>query len=388
MTIRNFAGVVCALALAFSVANAHHVEECPDPNGTPNSCDSDGDGNDDNADNCTLVQNELQRDTDGDGMGNMCDPDFNNDNQINFADLQVMKDNFFQPGDTLTDLNGDGQTNFADLNMMSDMFFDQPGPGTELPICECYFSGDCQFGSFCNYGPGSYTVEDSCVWRGEKPSGTPGFGCSFEVDATTGAWPPGVCDGLCDRSDRGSHIGLEDKGLVAQTVSIWGQAMLEPSVAGGGPVDPELAQEASAIQFQGANIPYQLGRYTADALAMAAGGSFHDYFCHFEGHPEDDNPPTVDLAGDACRIQSGQITIQALAAEIRTPGSAAGLMKQIMAVCPDWQNMFQTDCAAGPGALKCAVQRIEDMAYYLRTPPIAPAADYDPMQRILGEAAR
>ena len=162
--------------------------------------------------------------------------------------------------------------------------------------------------------------------------------------------------------------------------------MLEPSVAGGGPVDPDLAREAWAIDFEGINVGTMLGRYTADALALAAGEPFHDYFCHFEGHPEDENPPTVDLAGDTCRIQSGQITIQALASEIRTPGTAAGIMSQIMAVCPNWQTMFQTDCAAGPRALKCAVERIEGMAHFLRTPPIVPAAEYDPVRQILGES--
>ncbi len=376
------------MSLALTAANAHHVEECPDPNGTPNSCDSDGDGKDDNADNCTLVVNVLQRDTDGDGMGNRCDADFDQNNQIDFADLQVMKDNFFQPGDTVTDLDGDGSTNFVDLNLMADMFFDQPGPGIEAPICNCYFSGDCASGSFCNYGPGSFSTEDSCVWRGEKPNGVPDWGCSFEVDATTGAWPPGVCDGRCDPPGRGSSIGYEDKTLVTQTVSLWGQAMIEPSAAGGGPVDPDLARAAWAIEFQGVNVATMLGRYTADVLALAAGEPFHDYFCHFEGHPEDENPPTVDLAGDTCRIQAGQYAVQALTSEIRTPGTAAGIMTQIMAVCPDWQNMFQTDCQAGPGALKCAVERIEGMAHFLRTPPIVPAAGYDPVQQILGEASR
>ena len=30
------------------------------------------------------------------------------------------------------------------------------------PSCTCYFSGDCVSGSFCDYGPGGFPVEDIC----------------------------------------------------------------------------------------------------------------------------------------------------------------------------------------------------------------------------------
>lgn len=90
--------------------------------------DTDSDGILDNGDNCTLVANPDQRDTDGDRYGNVCDPDFNNDGLVNFVDLQRMKSVFFNLGDLDEDLTGDGAVNFADLTRMKDLFFAAPGP--------------------------------------------------------------------------------------------------------------------------------------------------------------------------------------------------------------------------------------------------------------------
>ncbi|MBT8144930.1 MAG: hypothetical protein KJO55_09535 [Gammaproteobacteria bacterium] len=367
MKLRN--ALVLLLLLPF-MAQAQVINQCT--NGSdPNYCDTDDDGFGDNEDNCTLVANPAQRDTDGDHFGNMCDPDLDNDGAVNFTDLTIMKGAFFSTGDTDTDLNGDGITNFVDLTIMKASFFGTPGPTAtdpEQPPCNCYFSGDCAAGSFCDYGPGGFTVEDICVWRGEKPEGTPDWGCSFEVNAGTGGWPPGVCDGRCVSATEGSFIGFENQALIGQTLNVWAQAMIEPSAAGGGPVDSQLANVATAIQFEGQGVPLMLGRHAADALAMAAGEPFHLYFCHYEGHPEDLDPPVVNLAGDSCRIEAGYLTVQALAAEIEEPGAAPAIMAGIVDICPDWQNMFGTQCDAGPDALKCATNFVQAQAHFLRTP--------------------
>ena len=46
--------------------------------------DTDGDGDSaDDADNCTLVSNPTQCDSDGDGYGNRCDGDLNNNSFTN-----------------------------------------------------------------------------------------------------------------------------------------------------------------------------------------------------------------------------------------------------------------------------------------------------------------
>jgi hypothetical protein len=60
---------------------------------------TDGDSIADSSDNCTLVQNNDQRDTDGDGYGNRCDPDFDNNGIVQAADLAYFKSMFFSaPG--------------------------------------------------------------------------------------------------------------------------------------------------------------------------------------------------------------------------------------------------------------------------------------------------
>ncbi|MDH3768495.1 MAG: hypothetical protein OES99_08590, partial [Gammaproteobacteria bacterium] len=259
----------------------------------------------------------------------------------------------------------------------------------DQPPCDCYFSNDCNDGNpgtqlFCDFGPGSFFTEDVCAWRDIKPNGVFGAGCSIESDLTTGAWVPSICDGICTPEGGGSSVGLEDTALIAQTIEYWGAAMIDPSAGGGGPVDAKIAAQATAVQFNAANAPMVLGRHAADALAMAAGESFHDYFCHWEGHPEDGNPPVVDLAGDTCRITSGRLTIQALVSEIQTPGSAAAIMAGIVDACPNWRRMFSTQCTAGPGALNCAIEFIEAQAYFLRTPRISPATVPSLIDELLG----
>lgn len=48
--------------------------------------DTDGDGVDDLIDNCDLRQNPTQDDTDGDGCGNLCDADYDQDGIVSFSD--------------------------------------------------------------------------------------------------------------------------------------------------------------------------------------------------------------------------------------------------------------------------------------------------------------
>jgi glycosylphosphatidylinositol phospholipase D len=100
------------------------------------TADTDADGVRDETDNCLLVQNTSQRDTDDDGIGNVCDGDFDGDCNQNFVDLGIMKGAFFVAGDTDTDMDGDGVTNFTDLAMFKEMFFQPPGPSGVPNACE------------------------------------------------------------------------------------------------------------------------------------------------------------------------------------------------------------------------------------------------------------
>lgn len=355
------------------------------------SYDSDGDGLDDNEDNCTLVANAPppglpQRDTDGDYRGNMCDADFNNDNQINFTDLAIMKLHFFSANPD-TDLDGDGSTNFTDLNLLVGQFFGRPGPTATdpaTPPCNCYWSRDCGSGDSCDWGV--LTKEDNCVWRDVKPDSVVGAGCSIESNRDSGEWVAGICDGVCKANVLGSTIGGEDSELMAQTLSLWGAAMLKPSMRGGGPIDSVLASAALDMPFDSASAPLILGRHATDMLALAAGDSFYDYFCHWEGHP-DEAGPVVDLSRDSCRARAGQLTIEAFAAELRAPGSAAAIMQRIPQYCAGWQLLFASACDIGPGALACAIEIIEGQAHFLRTPGVEPPST-DPLRMLQGAMAR
>jgi len=98
--------------------------------------DFDQDGALDPEDNCTLVPNgpvipdpggHVQRDTNGDGYGNICDCDLDDSEFVNFLDLGVLKSVFFS-ADPDADINGDGIVNFLDIGQCKRMFFQPPGP--------------------------------------------------------------------------------------------------------------------------------------------------------------------------------------------------------------------------------------------------------------------
>jgi len=89
--------------------------------------DFDGDLVDNDVDNCIFVLNPQQVDTDGDGHGNLCDADFNNDCIVNAADLGLLRTFFFMAG-TVADLNGDGIVAAGDLGVFRSLFFSVPGP--------------------------------------------------------------------------------------------------------------------------------------------------------------------------------------------------------------------------------------------------------------------
>jgi len=100
----------------------------------PNECggcdlsvDSDCDGVFNSQDNCLLVPNPDQRNTNGDVFGNICDADLNNDQIVNFLDLGIFADVIFTDNAN-ADFDGDGAVNFIDLAIMRDLFFLPPGP--------------------------------------------------------------------------------------------------------------------------------------------------------------------------------------------------------------------------------------------------------------------
>ncbi|MEM6638558.1 MAG: dockerin type I domain-containing protein [Pseudomonadota bacterium] len=111
---------------------------------TAESCvlpDADGDGVADQFDNCLNVSNNSQLDGDGDGLGNACDADINNDCTVNFIDLGLFRQVFFS-SDGVADFNGDGTVNFLDLGILRQRFFTPPGPSGVPNACDIKFFTD------------------------------------------------------------------------------------------------------------------------------------------------------------------------------------------------------------------------------------------------------
>jgi hypothetical protein len=92
----------------------------------------DGDGVRGALDNCSRVSNADQRDTDGDGYGNACDPDFDNDLLVEGDDVEYLRSVFGTP-DPNGDLDGNGFVNYADLAILREFFFKPPGPSGLVP---------------------------------------------------------------------------------------------------------------------------------------------------------------------------------------------------------------------------------------------------------------
>jgi len=91
--------------------------------------DFDGDGVYDHIDNCYKKANPFQDDTDGDGYGNVCDADYDNDGLVGFSDFGAFSANFastnalYNHTEPVTDAVGFGGFGFFAAN-----FGLPPGP--------------------------------------------------------------------------------------------------------------------------------------------------------------------------------------------------------------------------------------------------------------------
>ncbi len=95
--------------------------------------DTDGDGIFDSHDNCTLLINENQLDTDSDGIGNLCDCDCNQDNFCGGPDFTIFVGCFNSPTNGVArceaaDMNGDGFVGGPDFTRFVGGFNGAPGP--------------------------------------------------------------------------------------------------------------------------------------------------------------------------------------------------------------------------------------------------------------------
>ena len=107
----------------------------------PCDLDTDCDGIPDTQDNCIYVPNgplapdaggQSQRDTNGDGYGNVCDADLNNDGLVTAADYMILRSRL-NTTNADADLNGDGQVTIADYLILRGLLNKAPGPSGLVP---------------------------------------------------------------------------------------------------------------------------------------------------------------------------------------------------------------------------------------------------------------
>ena len=97
------------------------------------AADTDGDGIQDNPDNCELAANADQTDSDGDGFGNACDADYDNNGVVGGSDFgrlraglgKTSEDPDFDP---VLDCDGDGAIGDSDVAFLQSQLGSPPGP--------------------------------------------------------------------------------------------------------------------------------------------------------------------------------------------------------------------------------------------------------------------
>ncbi len=103
----------------------------------PSSADTDGDGIRDYADNCTLLANPGQCDSDVDGFGNRCDGDLNNNTFTNAQDTTLFRQQLGQPSVgpafNAADINCNGAVNAQDTTLYRQLLGSPPGPSAVAP---------------------------------------------------------------------------------------------------------------------------------------------------------------------------------------------------------------------------------------------------------------
>lgn len=119
------------------------------------AADYDNDGVDDNVDNCIEVSNSNQRDSNGDGFGNICDADLDNSGFVDSIDVDIFIA-VYGTSNADADFDGNGTVDFSDINTFVALYNKPPGPsansGSNLPKADV-----ARFLTQATFGP---TFED------------------------------------------------------------------------------------------------------------------------------------------------------------------------------------------------------------------------------------
>ncbi len=220
--------------------------------------------------------------------------------------------------------------------------------------CNCYFSGDCSGGAFCNWG--NLAIEDTCFWRLPKPQGAPGAGCDEVYDD----W--GQCDGICDSGGSDSVFDGEDPVSLIKGVQYWAGAIGEAAQTGGGFLSEQIVSDLAELRFEHQFVHIALGRSTIEALMYARGYSFAILPDGRRVFPDD-----VAIQADANRAgaaRAAEFIVQTLVAEMREEGAGRTFFMEIDPASLD-SDMLAMVCGGADDTLGCVYGRIADMGRFI-----------------------
>ncbi len=134
VTVDNL-GNARAVGLGTTMVRARYDNETTATSFTV-AIDTDGDTVPDPVDNCTLVPNPGQCDSDADGFGNHCDGDLNNNDATNAQDVTLFRAQLGLPSTApaynQADINCNGTVNGQDVTLFRQLLGSPPGPAGVL----------------------------------------------------------------------------------------------------------------------------------------------------------------------------------------------------------------------------------------------------------------